>query len=282
MHHGQPNGSRAARSRARPNPSATLKFVIIGTDDQVEAQDALYDAIWSSCPTSDVPGGIPLLGCDVDEFMVDEENPDGGIWDGTARYGYSSQTDPQTTQYDFDTGGGTVHLTQAIATRIYGSDPDLASFGRLIGVQGDRASGFTVQGIDVPAPVFNWTETHYLPLAYINSHYEDVIADLTGKVNQAAFRSAKGKLWAPGSVLFQGCSGSERAGQDAAMSYKFAGSPNVTGITIGDFTGITKRGWEAVDVYTRLDPDSGLPAVVGVRVHQALEYGDFYRLGINV
>ncbi len=279
---------KSRRVSGYPNPSATLKFIVMGTDDQEAAQQALYDAVWSSCPTADVPTGIPLLGCDIDEFLVDEEHPDGGLWDGTARYGYAQQTDPHTTQYDFDTGGGTMHVTQSLATvGVYAAAGQQAvNYGGAVGVAGDASKGLSVQGVDVQAPAFAWSETHYLPLAYVNSSYEDALFELTGTVNAACFRSAKGKLFQPGEVLFKGASGSERAGQDAAMTFRFAASPNRRNVKIGSITGISKRGWEYLWVrYTPAqDPGTGklLPQPAVVYVEQVYEYGDFYRLGINV
>jgi hypothetical protein len=46
-------------------------------------------------------------------------------------------------------------------------------------------------------------------------------------------------------VLFLGASGSQRGTEDWEITFSFAASPNATGLTVGDITGIEpKKGWE--------------------------------------
>ncbi|MCJ7544508.1 MAG: hypothetical protein MUP47_08100 [Phycisphaerae bacterium] len=51
--------------------------------------------------------------------------------------------------------------------------------------------------------------------------------------------------FAPGELLFLGGSGGESTGWEfAELTLPFAANPNRTGITIGDISGIDKKGWE--------------------------------------
>jgi hypothetical protein len=104
--------------------------------------------------------------------------------------------------------------------------------------------GSSVNGVDIVAPALTWTETYDVPHQYVTAAYIKNIAALTGTVNNGAFRT-----FAAGEVLFMGCSGSQewddqRGNGPWTLSYKFVASPNVTDQTIGDITGIEKKGHE--------------------------------------
>ena len=46
-------------------------------------------------------------------------------------------------------------------------------------------------------------------------------------------------------MLFLGCRGSKQGANGLwEISYSFAVSPNATGATVGEFTGVDKKGWE--------------------------------------
>ena len=114
----------------------------------------------------------------------------------------------------------------------YGDDqPD---FHGAIGVSTD-----SVEGTDITVPVFNFTETHYIPIALVTGAYKTTLFYLTGRVNHAPFKG-----FARGEVLFLGASGSQRGTEDWEIAFKFAASPNATDLTVGDITGIEKKGWE--------------------------------------
>ena len=63
--------------------------------------------------------------------------------------------------------------------------------------------------------------------------------DLTGRVNQAPFRS-----WAAGEILFEGAAGSKRGEEDWQITFHFAASRNKQNVKIGDITIPSKKGWE--------------------------------------
>ena len=138
-------------------------------------------------------------------------------------------------RFSFDTGGVTAHITQSLATisryAPSGTAPDCQG---AIGVTSD-----SVEGTDITVPVYNFTETHYLPIATVTGAYKAALFQLTGKVNNAPFKG-----FATGEVLFLGASGSQRGADDWEITYRFAASPNVTGLAVGPITGINKKGWE--------------------------------------
>jgi len=70
------------------------------------------------------------------------------------------------------------------------------------------------------------------------------VSGMTGTTNNAAFRGFEA-----GEVLFLGCSGNQEWDDQKgkgpwSLSYRFVASQNVTDQTIGDITGISKKGHE--------------------------------------
>ena len=150
------------------------------------------------------------------------------------------------------------------------------NFHGAIGVSDDR-----VEGTDITIPVFNFTETHYILDAYVDGAYKLALFNLTGKVNDASFKG-----FAKGEVLFLGASGSKRGLDDWEISFRFAASPNVASLTLGDITGITKEGWQYLWMRFIDDEDSSANALIkrpiAAYVEQVYAYGNFSGLGIGV
>jgi len=82
-----------------------------------------------------------------------------------------------------------------------------------------------------------------------------------------------------------GASGSKRGSDDWEIAYKFAASPNRTGITVGDIGGISKKGWEYPWVRYADSEDAAPKAIVkkpiAVYVEKVHEEGNFASLGIG-
>jgi hypothetical protein len=177
-----------------------------------------------------------------------------------------------------DTGGGTQHVTQSIANvgKYSASGFTAPDFFGAIGVTDDR-----VEGTDVTVPVFNFTETHYIPNLLVTGAYKLTLFNLTGKVNGATFKG-----FAKGEVLFLGASGSKRGLDDWEITFRFAASPNVAGLSLGSITGIAKEGWQYLWVRFIDDEDTTAKALikrpVSAYVEQVYSYGDFSGLGIGV
>jgi len=202
------------------------------------------------------------------------------------------QRDPLKRSRSFDTSGGSQHITQAAGgsvttsggtTTTQGSErrypPGTApSMNNAIGVDGS-----SVNGVDIVAPALTWTETYDVPHQYVTANYIKSIAALTGTVNNGAFRT-----FAAGEVLFMGCSGSQewddqRGNGPWTLSYKFVASPNVTEQTIGDITGIEKKGHEYL--WVRYEDAVSTNELVKkpkyVYVNKVYRDGNFSGLGIG-
>lgn len=251
------------------NPSAELRYVIRGTNDDVQVRAALA----ATAPGTFDLNGNGLFFLPRDSLSIEPVGDQ--LWEGVARYSNSA---PQTDEsvFAFDTGGGTQHITQSLQTvGAYGSPGQSApNFKGAIGVTAD-----SVEGVDITVPVYQFSETHYLDDALVTPAYKGTLFALTGKVNGGPFKG-----FAQGECLFLGASGQKRGSGDWEISYRFAASPNVAGLAVGDIVGISKRGWEYLWVRYADEEDTAAKALVkrpiAVYVEQVYPYGDLNALGI--
>jgi hypothetical protein len=245
------------------SPSADLEFMVMGTEDEAEVK-AL------------VEGTIPALYVGLVFQSYHIEHQGGGIWEASARYGTKEPKKPGESSFSFDTGGGTQHLTQSKETidRIALPGEDPPDFKGAIGVSND-----SVEGTDITIPVYNFTETHYIPIARITQAYKKKLFELTGTVNDADFKGFEA-----GEVLFMGASGSQRGKDDWEITYRFAVSPNANNLVVGDMNGIAKKGWEYLWVrYADAEDENVLvKQPVAVYIERVYDEGDFSELGIGV
>ncbi len=251
--------------------SAELSYRITGTADEAAAVTALKTA------TPLALYGMKRQPVAVEPVHIDTTNPDSCIWTGTVAYAPIERGEPPATGesvFNFDTGGGTQHITQSLQTvgRYPSSAPD---FNGAIGVTHDN-----VEGVDITVPVYTFSETHYLPASQVTSSYKMTLFGLTGKVNSSSFKGL-----AAGECLFLGASGSRRGADDWEITFRFAGSPNRSGLTVGPVSGIGKKGWEYLWVrYADAEDESGHTLVkrpVAAYVERVYESGSFSALGIG-
>jgi hypothetical protein len=112
-----------------------------------------------------------------------------GMWDGKVRYG-RLEKQPPTGQhtFSFNSVGGTQHITQGIATigayAAKGAGPD---FGGAIGVTHDSA-----KGVDITIPVYQFSETHYLPASVVTDAYKGTLFYLADPAGRQAAHSGPG------------------------------------------------------------------------------------------
>lgn len=209
------------------NPSATFLYDIFceATDNEL----AVMAALEAAAPATYDIWGTGLLALPRGDVRLTERLSD-THWVGRAEYGLV----PEQSSYSFETGGGTQHITNSLATvNRYppGTAPD---FQGAIGVTENG-----VEGVDITVPVYQFAETHFIADALVTAAYKATLCYLTGKVNSAPFKGFQA-----GEVLFLGASGQRRGNGDWEICFRFAASPNVTGLAVGPITGIAKGGWE--------------------------------------
>ena len=244
--------------------SVDLRYVIRGTDDDAAANSALLAA------SPVLYGGLVRQSAHTERIAED-------AWEGSVRYGMLEPPETGDSSFSFDTGGGTQHITQSLATvGAYSASGPPPNFKGAVGATRD-----SVEGVDITVPVYNFSETHYIDAVLVTGAYKSALFSLTGTVNNAPFRG-----FAAGEVSFLGAAGSKRGQDDWEISYRFAASPNVVGLVVGDITGIAKRGWEYLWVRYQDAEDTDAKMLVkrpvAVYVEQVYPYGNFAGLGIGV
>jgi hypothetical protein len=243
------------------SPLTELLYVVQGTDND----GAVKSLLMATAP-------VTYAGLRRDSFSIKPLG--GGIWDCSVQYAKFESN----SQFTFETGGGTQHINQSLQTvGMYVAPGEVAAnFGGAIGVNQDQ-----IEGTDITVPVFSFTETHYINSALVTGAYKLALFMLTGRVNGGSFKG-----FAAGEVLFLGASGSKRGTDDWEISFRFAASPNVAGLSLGNITGINKQGWHYLWVRFEDDEDTTAKKLikkpVSAYVERVYEYGDFSALGIGV
>lgn len=136
------------------------------------------------------------------------------------------------------------------------------------------------QGIEIIGRAFAFHVRQRRTNAQMSNAYRDAVMAMTPATNDAVFRGH-----AIGEVLFVGAEARQLGpGGDWDVDYEFWVKKNLTGQSVGDFTGISKKGWEVLDVKWReaLDTtnDVVVPEVYAYSVLRAYPEASFTALGI--
>jgi hypothetical protein len=263
-------GRKAASSYAK-------SYKIFGTADDTVLHSAINAEISANGRYWQYPGvpGVQLM---AESYSVSYLGDN--AWQLTINYEKTGADDEATAPLkrarSFDTTGGTQHKTQAEAESRFGNNaPDQQ---RAIGVDSNG-----VNGVDIVVPQLSWQESYDVPNSYVTSAWIRGVAGVTGTTNNAAFRGFEA-----GEVLFLGCSGSQewddqKGSGPWSLSFRFAASKNVTGETIGDITGIAKKGHEYLWVRYEDAVSSGslLKKPKAVYVNKVYKDSNFSALGIG-
>ncbi len=242
-------------------PSAEFQYVALQCADENEVRTLAY----STSPAA--YSGLIRRSVEISERLAND------TWKVVVRYDAPQPYEDTTPQpvFSFDSTGGTQHITQSIQTiNRYGPSASTL-LGGAIGYDGEN-----VAGVDITIPVWNWQETHYLTDAQLNT---PAYYALTGMVNSDVFEG-----YQPGEVLFLGASGQKRGDSRWEVNFKFAASPNQTGISVGTITGISKWGWDYLWVQYGEDVDNTakirIKKPIAVYVEQVYDVAPFSILGI--
>jgi len=252
------------QSRVHGEDSVDLVYYVSGTGDDSAAKTALLTV--APITYGSLVRRQPAL------------EPDGvDGWRASVPYRLREKPETGDSSFSFDTGGGTQHITQSLQTiskTPRPGDPAAENKGA-IGITHDN-----VEGVDITVPIYNFAETHYMATASVTGAYKGTLFALTGKVNSGAFRG-----FAAGEVLFLGASGSKRGEEDWEITFRFAASPNVTNLVIGDITVPSKKGWEYLWV-RYVDTEDPVAHILikqpqTAYVEKVYHDGDFTGLGIG-
>jgi len=192
-------------------------------------------------------------------------NPLGYIhWDVEATYGERKNA---LNEYTFrgSTTGGTQRLTTAkqhIATFPAAGAPD---YKGAIDVQGDE-----VRGVDVVIPSGKFSYSFKFPSGVVNEAFLIKFAKYTGQTNSKAWHGLE-----PGEALFLGTDAGDGSNAEATVDFNFAISQNIVNATIGDITGVNKKGWEVAWALFKRDVDGGKPIVKPERIYVERVYDSF-------
>ena len=259
-------------------PAVELIYIISGTEDEQAARAAIEATVPAFYVLPRI-APLPPITTVFQQYMV--KHIGGGVWNANASYGKRSPSKIGDVVYNFDTGGGTTHITQSIETsRSYAID---SATGQIVAApdmkQAINVSKDRVAGVDIGIKAYKWSETHYIPKALLTSFYRRNLKDLTKTVNDDDFRE-----FVAGEVLFEGVSGVKSVNEDfSELTFHFAQSDNADDLAVGDIFGIQKFGWEYLwVVYGEFAAADGLTKQAKyVYVEQVYEEGNFAFLGIG-
>jgi hypothetical protein len=208
-----------------PSPKAELVFLALGSNDPAEV---LAEAAAGAVPAT----FLGLVAENVSPKWIGYEK-----FKVYVTYSLRELDDAET----WDTSGGTQHIQHSRATVASYAIPSATApnFRNAINCDGQR-----VGGTDITIPVFNYTRTKTLPLATVDEAYKLQFYNATGKTNSTTMHG-----FAIGEVLMLGASGSQRGREKYQITVRYAASPNLSGLEIGQITGITKAGWDFLWVY---------------------------------
>lgn len=226
----------------------------------------------------------------LDRIRIGEEGP--GTWRVTVEYALPGEADgltsddpqsaevlPRDISTDFSIQSESVHITHSLQTvsskwvsgftakdfkKAINVDPNGVAQGVEIGTGNTAATTFSIR---------RRFSTAFLLLA------EPMFLAIEAKAGTVCDHEFRGR--AVGEVLFLGVSGSiDNANPTSELSYEFAVSPNKTGITIGPFENVDKKGWEYGWTYQAKRSTKGKVETVGLLIERVFEYAAFDDIGL--
>lgn len=246
------------------SPSEGLNWIVLGTADET-----VVDAsVRAAAPA--VLNGLLLQTVASKEIAP-------ATWECQVKYGVLKPPKANEFKFSFDTSGGKQKITQA--------KQHIASYPS--GTAGDHKGAIGVgphgvEGCEIVVPRFSWTETWNLPIVDYGWPYSQVLKAITGRVNASAFRG-----FPAGQVLFHGGKGSA-SNKDPSLieiAFTFEQSDDVTAVTIGDISGVSKAGWQYLWVHYQETDDQTAKKYVQrpdeVHVERVYDTANFALLGIG-
>jgi hypothetical protein len=259
----------------------------VDADDRSSVTDLVYD-LYGSDVIDDMRAYIDAQGLapDTTDGLIkrsySREQREKELWRWTIHYVEADRSDKNDkldvdeSLFSFDTTGGTHKLTYSRSTQSFPRPGVTArDFKSAVNVQRD----LSVQGTDIVVPALKFSLKVRKARAAITLAYVKTLARLTGCYNNATF-----KTFSAGELLFFGGVGQQGTNSDPEITFHFVASENVTGLTIGQITGISKRGHEYLWVWFDPELDAAANAIAPrphtAYVEEVAKPGDFSLLGI--
>lgn len=244
--------------------SVELRYGLFGSFDDVEVDLHVADNL------PDTFANLPLQRHRI--------SPQGaGVWMVSATYSSDEVREVGEDVVSFNTVGGTVHITQSIATKYAGKadgvDGDPPDFKGAIGVNGDK-----IDGVDIAAGNGAFTVTHYFSGDDVTNEFITKLTKRKPFVNNAPFRG-----YSAGEVLFLGAAGSKRGNAEWEVTFNFQISENVDDYVLqGCETPFSKDGHDYLWIVYQEDVsnDNFIKKMKYFYVEQVYDRGDFSELEI--
>lgn len=213
---------RYTKSRDGKSSTLDLSLNIAGTDsefDATAAAETLAPLVWGV--TS------PILWRQSITVTPQEIDGSNSRWLAEVHYDTTSPESPSDDDsIEFDTSGGTQHITQSLAT--IASYPNGAPDHQ--GAIAVSSSG--VEGADIVVPSLQFSITKYF--AQVSTAYVQLLGSMTGSINAGSFKG-----FAPGEVLFEGANGQKEPNQSETpwrITYRFRVSANQAAFSVGSIS----------------------------------------------
>lgn len=266
--------------------SREVKFFVTGTDDVDDATDAILGELQASLYLGNASRVVI-----ADALQIEQIGPQSfaGSMDyaalqaegGGGGGGSNKPTAVGEVTFSFDGTGGSFNLLEAYAQTKYGTNSP--NHENRINVNDGE-----VDGVEIVVPQLSLTLTQKFAGATITLPWLRSLVLATGCTNLDSWYGFQ-----PGEVLFLGPTGSQPLHfmsdgnvtvGDRDVSFRFAVSPNLTGLAFGDITGVAKSGHDYLWVQYEEKKDSTGKAMtkkpIGVYVSQVYRRIAFSGLGL--
>jgi hypothetical protein len=234
------------------------------------------ETIWRAWDCADEVAATNAIALAIPSIVTAKEIGETGIDKREFEFTCVYQVKPQEDdiEWSFQVGGQSVTLTHAYDTVAYTGGgrtaPDFQG-GINISPKGE------VQGISIERPQFNFSATKHWDRALITPSYQLAIGSIVGCVNAGPFGP-----FAARTVKLNGVGGAPKA-KRFSIKYDFEFSPSESGVTVRDITGISRYGWQYLDVYRMVVDESESKTVDiphSVYVHTVYPEANFAILGL--
>ncbi len=200
--------------------------------------------------------------------------------DGSVSLDDDDDDDEDEAVLNFNCSGGTKHLVHAISQKKVYPTSSSDDSGGAIGWNGKTGKDMEITGIDVPTGQLSESYSKKMRMRKITTAKRRAWNSLVGKVNKSAFKG-----WAPGEVMFLGCSfsGSENSSSKITVQFDFKVQENESSAKVNNISCGAKKGFDAIwSMPDSKKNNDGKPEakVKGIYIATVCKTADFRILGI--